>query len=158
MTRSSRRASAALLVVASLLAGCRQNDDPGGAESLWEQVGATTSAYRASWRRAPGYEQRRPSDAPHKDEVEIFVNPTVAAALDAKQAITSWPVGSVIVKEGFDGSDRELVAIMEKRADGWYWAEYDGSGDPLYSGRPSLCIDCHASGADGVRAFGFPKP
>ncbi len=152
------RTAACVLAAASLIAGCRQNDDPDGAAALWDQVGASTSAYRAAWRRAPGYEQRRASDAPHGDDVDIFVNPTIAAALDAKVAITSWPVGSVIVKEGFDGNDRELVAIMEKRADGWYWAEYDGSGDPLYSGKPSICTECHASGADSVRAFGFPKP
>jgi len=62
----------------------------------------------------------------------------------------------IIAKDGFDGSDLEITAIMEKRRDGWYWAEFDDDGDPDYSGRPDVCIDCHASGSDFVRAFRLP--
>jgi hypothetical protein len=46
---------------------------------------------------------------------------------------------------------------MEKRGSAWFWAEYDGpTGEPLYSGSPDLCVDCHASGDDLVRAFSLP--
>lgn len=151
----SRLPSLLLLLVASAAtAACRQNDDPDGARALFTRL---EGASFRSWRRAPGYEQRRPSNAPHGDAVDIYVDPTLASALDRGGVITAWPTGSVIVKEGWDGDDRELVAVMEKREDGWYWAEYDGDGEPLYSGRPGLCVDCHASGADSVRAFGFPR-
>ncbi len=75
------------------------------------------------------------------------------------QAVGAWPLGSVIGKDGWraDGETLHIVAVMEKRDDGWFWAEYDGSGEPLYSGSPSVCTGCHASGADYVRAFGFPQ-
>lgn len=45
---------------------------------------------------------------------------------------------------------------MEKRASGWYWAEYDSDGDPDHSGRPEICLDCHRSGSDFVRACRLP--
>jgi Cytochrome P460 len=134
--------------------GCGDNQDPGGARELWTQIHELD--YR-SWQRAPGYAERRASNAPHSDAVEIFVNDVVTQALSAGPA-ASWPVGSLIVKDGWDGETLQLVAVMEKRASGWYWAEYDGSGDAAYSGSPTLCIDCHRSGADFVRAFGLPVP
>lgn len=59
-------------------------------------------------------------------------------------------------RAGFRGSDLEIIALMEKRADGSFWAEFDDDGDPDYSGRPDICLDCHKSGADYVRAFALP--
>ena len=135
--------------------GCGDNQDPDGARELWRKLQALD--YR-SWERAPGYAQRRASNAPHSDAVEIFVNDVVADALESESASDSWPVGSLIVKDGWDGDTLDLVAVMEKRASGWYWAEYDGGGDADYSGSPSVCIDCHRSGDDFVRAFGLPSP
>lgn len=145
--------SRGLLCLALLCASCRQNDDPTGADEVLARVQA--DEYR-SWARAPGYEARVPSSAPHSDNVEIFVNDVVEAAL-ASDGLTEWPVGSIIVKDGTsDEGDLELIALMEKREDGWYWAEYDGSGAALYSGDVDVCVDCHASGGDFVRAFALP--
>ena len=137
----------------ALSAGCRENDDPGGAEDLLVEM--QEAGYR-SWARAPGYAGRVPSDAPHSDAVEIFVNDVLEAAL-AEPGATKWPEGSIIVKDGYtDDGENNLVAIMEKRSDGWYWAEYDGDGTALYSGAPAICTDCHSSGSDFVRAFSLP--
>lgn len=150
LLRARYLAASLLLLVAS----CRQNDDPEGAEDLLQRVSADD--YR-SWVRAPGYESRTPSDAPHSDEVEIFVNETVVGALAAAPGASEWPVGSIIVKDGYtEAGELELTAIMEKREDGWYWAEYDADGKALYSGAPSICTDCHGSGSDFVRAFSLP--
>jgi hypothetical protein len=80
----------------------------------------------------------------------------VADALSAGEAIDAWPTGSRIVKDGFDDGDLDLIAAMEKREDGWFWAEWDDEGDVIYSGTPELCTDCHRSGDDSVRAFSFP--
>jgi hypothetical protein len=143
----------ALVPLALAVAGCTDDQDPEGAMELWDRVHA--EGYQ-SWQRAPGYETRRPTDAPHADEVEIFVNPVVVEAL-AGPAITSWPVGSLIAKDGYADGEIDLVALMEKRSDGWFWAEYDADGESSYSGKPDICIDCHSSGADLVRAFGFPQ-
>jgi hypothetical protein len=136
-----------------VLAGCGDNQDPAGARELWRRIQAED--YR-SWPRAPGYETRRSSRAPHGNRVDIYINDTIASALVAGDALDAWPDGSLIVKDGFDDSDLDLVAVMEKRLGGWFWAEYDDEGDASYSGEPELCTDCHESGDDGVRAFSLP--
>lgn len=145
--------SAALAAITSLVLGCSHNDDPEGASALWQRI---HDQQYASWTHAPGYDTRRPTSAPHSDEVTIHVNDVLAAAL-AGDALTSWPEGSLIVKDGFSDGALDIVAAMEKRADGWFWAEWSADGDAIASGRPALCTDCHGSGADFVRAFSFPK-
>lgn len=135
------------------LVGCGDDQDPAGARRLLADVRAAN--YRM-WPRAPGYEMRRRSNAPHGGRVNIYVNDVVADALAHEHDLEEWPVGSIIAKDGFDGSDLELIALMEKRADGWFWAEFDDDGDSIYSGKPALCIDCHRRGADFVRAFDLP--
>ncbi|NUP11578.1 MAG: hypothetical protein HOW73_36495 [Polyangiaceae bacterium] len=141
------------VVTVATTAACRQNDDPNGAEALLAE--ARDDDYRA-WLRAPGYEERRPSSAPHSDNVEIFVNDVVEDAL-ADDGLSEWPVGALIVKDGYtDDGTLELTSLMQKREDGWYWAEYDADGNALYSGSPDICVDCHDSGSDFVRAFTLP--
>jgi hypothetical protein len=150
-----RLPSAALLLSLALaLPACGDDQDPDAARELWDRIHA--EGYQ-SWARAPGYETRRASDAPHGDEVDIYINPVIADVLAAGQPITSWPLSSLIVKDGFSGGDPDLVAAMEKRDGGWFWAEWDADGESVYSGNPDTCTDCHGSGADMVRAFGFPQ-
>jgi hypothetical protein len=135
------------------LAGCGDNQDPEGARELWRRI--QTEDYRG-WQRAPGYESVRGSRAAHGNRVAIYVNDVVEAALASGTRIDAWPERSLIVKDGFDDGDLELIAAMEKRAGGWFWAEYDDEGDAIYSGTPDVCTECHASGDDGVRAFALP--
>ncbi len=142
------------LALALALPGCGDDQDPEGASDLWTRI--HDQGYQ-SWARAPGYESRRPTDAPHGDEVEIFVNPVVADALSAGAPLASWPVGSIIAKDGFEGGEISIVAAMEKLEGGWFWAEWDADGESSYSGNPDICTGCHESGADMVRAFGFPQ-
>ncbi len=124
--------------------------DPAVVWSWLQQQG-----YRA-WDRAPGFATRQPSSAPHGGAVEIFVNGTVQQILTNKTPITAWPLGSIIVKDGYNGSNLALVAYMEKRSNGWLWFEWNGTGTILYQGQPGICTGCHSSGADSVRAFAFP--
>ena len=149
----------ALIIGLLCATACGQNDDPNGAKDLYARVSAE-KGYRA-WRRAPGFPNRKPSFTSHSDAVEIFVDPNVSAALDGPNPVRSWPVGSIIVKESFSGDTPTLLAAMEKRADGsWFWAEYDADGKALYSGNPTVCVDCHshrAAFSDWVYAFEFPK-
>ena len=158
----SRFAAAAIAVtsLALVASACGQDDDPEGARVLWEKVNA--GAGFRSWERAPGFPTRKPSFTAHSSAVEIFVNDDLAKAFYAPRttSLTEWPVGSVIVKEGFSGDTRKLVAIMEKRAGGWFWAEYDDGGEAKYSGRPSVCVDCHDNRkdySDWVYAFELPR-
>lgn len=148
-----------MLLVAANIVGCsRQNDDPDGASALYAKI--NEGAGFRSWRRAPGFPSRKPSFTAHANAVEIFVNPTLADALDGPEVAREWPVGSIVVKEGFRGDDRAIVAIMEKRAGGWFWVETDGEGEPLFSGKPDVCINCHenrAAYSDWVYSFELPR-
>jgi hypothetical protein len=143
----------AALSVGLAPAGCGDDQDPEGAKDLLQRI--RDDDYR-SWTRAPGYAERKTSSAPHGDQVEIFVNDVVERALEGGE--DAWPVGSIIAKDGYDDAgDLVLIAAMEKLEDGWYWAEWDAETDEAdYSGRPSVCIDCHSTGDDYVRAFGLP--
>ncbi|MBX3204131.1 MAG: cytochrome P460 family protein [Labilithrix sp.] len=150
--------SFALVVALASLAGCTQNDDPEGASRLYAKINEG-EGFR-TWRRAPGFATRQPSFTAHSDAVEVFVNAEVAAALDGPTPILTWPEGALIVKEGFSGDARSLVAVMEKRAGRWYWAEYDGDGNALYSGEPKVCVGCHdkrQSYSDWVYSFELPR-
>jgi len=151
---------ASALAAAALTAACGgQDQDPEGARALWTKI-HTGSGFR-SWARAPGYASRQPSFTAHARQVEVFVSPEVASTLAGPSSATSWPVGSIIVKEGFDSSgDRSIVAVMEKRPSGWYWAEYDDDGGSLFSGTPPVCLDCHGarkSYSDWVYTFELPR-
>lgn len=143
------------LILAPLLVACGgENQDDAGARGLLAKVRA--EQYR-SWQRGPGYEERQRSSSAHKSAVDIYVNERVAEVLAASEPATRWPQGSLIVKDGFDGSGAlHHIAIMEKRSGGWYWAEYDDEDNPVYSGSPDICIGCHDAGSDFVLAFPLP--
>jgi hypothetical protein len=158
MTLRATRAFASIGVAISLLllpvlAGCGDNQDDAGARRLLARVRA--DGYR-NWERAPGWPSRRATSAPHGETVDIYVNDVITEALVVAEPLTRWPEDSIIVKDGWDDSDLEIIAIMEKRSDGWYWAEFDDDGDPDYSGHPDVCIDCHRDGSDYVRSFRLP--
>jgi len=143
----------AMTLLAAASIGCRQDDDPDGADELWTRI--QDAKYR-TWERAPGYETRKGSSARHGTSVEIFMNDVIAGALEGPK-ITAWPDGSLLVKDGFDDDGSpHIVAAMEKRGGAWFFVEWGSEGKSLYSGAPSICTDCHAVGADMVRAFDLP--
>lgn len=148
----TRLALVTVVPVVLCAAACGDDQAPEEAAALLTRIRA--DGYR-EWDRAPGYEARRPANSPHAEQVDIYVNPTVASALVAGP-LDAWPLGSVIVKDGFDGNDLELIAVMEKRGDGWFWAEYFDD-DSKYSGKPEVCLDCHDAGGDYVLAFDLPQ-
>lgn len=141
----------AVTILVSLMA-CSDDQQPEEAAALLTRI--RDESYR-DWERAPGYPIRRRAESPHADEVDIYVNPTVSLALDGGP-LEAWPLGSLIVKDGFEGSKLELIAVMEKREDGWFWAEYFDD-DSKFSGKPGVCIDCHDKGDDFVLAFELPN-
>jgi hypothetical protein len=138
-----------------LSAACGTSEEEEQAVNLLEQV--REQGYR-TWQRAPGWEARLPSDAPHGNEVDIYVNDVVSAALAGGEALEAWPLGSIIAKDGWSGQSLKLVALMEKRSAGWFWAEFDEHDEALYAGTPALCTSCHELGSDYVRAFSLPSP
>jgi len=150
------------LAVAS--AGCGDDQAPERARSLHAEV---LAADYQSWESPADFATRQPSHTAHREEVRIFFNGVMAmhhqgaedcAASDPgtgerfviEAGVEAWPDGSIIVKEGFDGGSLDLLAIMKKEGGEWFYAEYDGDGETLYSGTPELCTDCH----DGARHDG----
>lgn len=147
----------ATLVLASSLGACAGDD----AEALALLDDVRTADYRSAYDRAPGWTTPLlPSEGPHGTHVDIYVDPTIAEALVADPAPTAWPEGSIIVKDAWndaDGEDLRFVAIMEKRGDVWYWAEFDDDDAVVVAGLDTdRCAGCHAAGADQVRAFALP--
>lgn len=153
MTTLVARGALVFVCLPLVLGACGDNQDEAGARALLADVRA--QGYRA-WERAPGFPARAVSNAPHGDEVDIYVNVVIADALAAAEPLGAWPLGSIVVKDGWDDSELVRIAVMQKRSEGWFWAEYDGQGDPSYSGHPELCTDCHRRGSDFVRAFSLP--
>ena len=73
---------------------------------------------------------------------------------------SAWPDGSIVVKDGYSGGTQKLTAIMEKVNGAWFFAEYDKSGAPIFSGAPKVCIDCHqprAHYSDWLYSMEFPR-
>lgn len=144
--RPTTRISALVAVLLLASAGCGDNQDPAGAEELWRRLSAP-DGYK-TWARAPEVPKRIPSFTAHADGIELFINKPMTDAFASGAPVTEWPVGSIVVKEGYKKDTLAIVAVMEKRPDGWYWAEYDGDGDTLFSGKPKVCVNCHDNRKD----------
>jgi hypothetical protein len=129
------------------LAACRENTQPAEARELRDRLGTD---YR-DWEPVPGFEARRASDTAHGEEVEVFWNELARASAYARPFEGMAP-GAIVVKEAFREDELINVAVMEKRYEGWFWAEWSADGDILFSGRPGLCIDCHRRGDDFLRS------
>lgn len=138
------------------LVGCSGgNDDPAGASQLWARLRGSGDYH--DFARAPGHPGKTVSTSPHGGQVEIWINGTVQAAVDAQAPLGAWPTGSLLVADGFVSGKLQFVVAMEKRGTSWYWAEYRADGSVEYSGAPSVCTSCHVGGADFVRSFPLPK-
>lgn len=140
-----------IATLAAALTSCGDNQDSEGADALWNRL--QSGGYRTNYPRPAGYEQRKPSKTAHGDAVEIFVNTPARDTLQRVPAPTAMPPGALIVKDVYKNGELKLIAAMEKRYDGWFWAEWDEKGNTIYSGRPGLCIDCHRRGEDFIRAL-----
>jgi hypothetical protein len=130
------------------------------ADELYERI--TVLNYK-KFVRAPGFEKRTQSEAEMQHffkeplTVDIYMNEIVEEAL-TKDSIEEWPVGSLLVKDGFLDDKLELISVLEKREDGWFYAEWNGEATAKTAGYAvQVCIGCHASGDDMVRAFRFPQ-
>lgn len=136
-----------------LLFGCGGDDlDEAGARELWQRL--QEADYRG-WERAPGWEARQPTVSAHGHTADIFINPVLTTAL-GESGLEAWPVGSLLVKDSYRGDALHLIAAMEKRSGGWYYAEWDAGGGAKYAGEPGVCLDCHGSAPDRVFAIALP--
>ena len=143
----------ALTSLALALAGCGGEEvDEAGAAELWQRLKAED--YR-TWARAPGWETRQPTVSVHGQTADIFINDVVANASQTPN-LTAWPLNALLVKDGYRDDSLALVAAMEKRADGWYFAEWDSGGKAKFAGAPSVCLECHEAAPDFVFSAVLP--
>ena len=152
------------LMVIAITSGCPAGHQEGGetvsdedraaAESLFRQV---QDADYTSFARAPGWETPHTSGTTihHGRFLDIYLNDVIAGATGAG---APWPVGSIIVKDGWDdaaGTVRTATAILRKDADGvWFGAEFDAAGAVVNAGKNAEeCTSCHSSAPDYTLAF-----
>jgi len=76
-----------------------------------------------------------------------------AEVLFAARLVDAPPIGLVIAKDGYNAELLRATAVMEKRADGWYRAEYEADGTVISTGPPEGCRRCHRAGKDYVRSL-----
>jgi Cytochrome P460 len=106
------------------------------------------------------------NESPHNSYFRVKFNSTAFNMLtdDGKLPVNStFPEGSIIVKELFNTQDGELelYAVMKKSTEnnaekGWIWAEYKPDGTTFYSvsEKGGSCIGCHSiNERDYVRLF-----
>ncbi len=120
--------------------------------------------YSQNFARAPDWETPLLPRAggPHGAFLNIYVNKILEDALAKTEPLSAWPIGSLIVKDGFrdgQGAELQLVSLMEKRGEGeWFWAEYNASLNLIVAGNDlSSCTTCHSGGSDQVLAFSLPQ-
>ena len=101
----------------------------------------------------PAESGRRPSTPAHGSEVRTFVNPTLFASLEARNA--THPAGASAVKEIYRSGVRVGWAVSVKAQAnsagglGWYWYETFG-GAPIEGFGESVCTGCHVAGRDFI--------
>ena len=158
----SRTAVSGVIVLAiiAIVAGCGSSEDitfepltveEVSGEALWKRI-AVDSDYR-DYPQWPNHEGRRPGQAPHGVFHEIYINSTLAEALDADPEAA--PNGTIIVKDSYNAEEElTAVTVMAKVEDfapdsgDWYWAIYSPVGEPLRAGNLHGCITCHAGMKD----------
>lgn len=103
--------------------------------------------------------------SPHGN-FKLKFNSKASSVLDVDGKIppgTTFPDGSLIVKEAFTGSGNMFYAVMKKdskskfAADGWLWGEYKPDGTVINNVKEKgeSCISCHSAtpNRDRVRSF-----
>jgi hypothetical protein len=103
--------------------------------------------------------------SPHGN-FKLRFNNTASSVFDVDGKLpvgSSFPDGSLIVKEAFTGTGNMIYAVMKKdsrskfSANGWLWAEYkpDGTVITNVKDKGSSCTSCHSvhPNRDHVRSF-----
>lgn len=107
-----------------------------------------------NWAPLPGVSgDAYDGNSPHGNKVKLYANRTAAAGEG------QLPVGSIMIKENFDSTGTQLMAVtVMYRAKGfapdagdWHWTKYEANGTVSamegmrVTGKVGMCIDCHRS-------------
>lgn len=128
-------------------------------DRLWKYLQQVQ--YR-NWAPLPGVTgETYEGNNPHGSKVKLFANRTAAAGNG------KLPTGSILIKENFDASGSQLMAItVMYRYEGfypeegdWHWTKYEPNGavskmqGMRVTGKVGMCIECHQSAAGGDFVF-----
>ncbi len=149
-----KKANFLMAVIAFIISfhSCKK-DDKGSPEdeTLYGEVTSASKNYyqNANTLAAAG-------NSPH-GSFKLWFNATAKAALDTTGELpsgSSFPSGSLIVKEVQSGGATSLYAVMKKdpasanAGSGWLWAEYNTDGSVVISvtkkGSDGSCVSCHS--------------
>ncbi|NDJ78155.1 MAG: hypothetical protein GYB65_18045 [Chloroflexi bacterium] len=111
------------------------------------------------------------SNSPHGSSVRIFVNDRALDAIARDTFDGTLPPGSVVVKEGFEGTvdapgEVAAITLMYKvdgfnpEANDWYWVAATADGSAVnVEGMVDGCIDCHGQdgNSDYLLAYDLPE-
>ncbi len=138
-----------VLFIACLLASCKKDKEIKNAnDQLFDEATASGFTYFDNGDLLAGA-----SPIPH-GSFKLRFNAIAYAALDTTGKLpvgATFPNGSLIVKEIFNGADITLLAIMKKNpsseyaANGWMWAEIKPERDVSFSlqEKGDACVGCH---------------
>lgn len=163
--RGKNAAAALVLIIAIAWAftACKHEVDGFATDMmLFNEARATDLVYYVN---TPGITAPA-SESPH-GSFRVRFNSIAAAALDTITGELpeggTFPEGSLIVKDVYEGGSLSLYAVMKKAAHdplagaNWLWAEIHTDGAVAFSAskKGDGCISCHSSGQqrDLVRVF-----
>ncbi len=133
-----------------ILQSCEKDKtDPDADNKMYSEITASGFTYYQS-----GNILSAASPSPH-GSFKLRFNSTAAAALDSTGELpagNTFPNGSVIVKDIYNGTDLKLYAVMKKdpgssnSGSGWLWAEFNTDGSTVFSTgkKGDGCISCHS--------------
>lgn len=147
-----------LCLFVMVLSSCGwDNQAPEEAALLWQQL--QRADYR-SWQPVKGFATPQLAQQPYDNpfdarplKVTIYMNQVAQQAASSGKSQRTWPTGSVFVKDGFQGEDHRAVVVMEKRKDGWFYAQWEPDGTATHSGAPDGCVSCHTKASDSDYTF-----
>ena len=88
--------------------------------------------------------------------ISVYSSPGSEQAM-ARKGSTSFPVGTVIVKEKLTGpksQDPELLTVMSKRGEGvWEYYTVSGDGTAVDASQAKSCASCHTAAAKNDFVF-----
>ncbi len=142
---------------------CRKDKGESDVDKLlFKEINQSGYTYYQNGNILPGA-----SASPH-GSFKLRFNATADSALDASGELpagSTFPTGSVIVKEVISAGSISVYAVMKKdpnnlyEGSNWVWAEFQPNGNAIYSSAKSGsdCIGCHseAPNRDLVRSFDF---
>ena len=144
-------ASILVAIYLLLVFSCKKDKtDTDADEALYNEVKASGYSYYQSGNILPGA-----SSSPH-GSFKLRFNSVAQTVLDSTGELptgVSFPTGSIIVKEVYDGSSLHLYAVMKKdpsnenAGSGWLWAELNTDGSTEFSTgkKGDGCVSCHSN-------------